>query len=319
MYGKDSEYVPDVDIVWIHWPEAMFNWSAVSEEQIERFEQSMKTWKVNSKLVYTRHNFLPHRLRTPGYVRLYEIILREADCVVHLGQESFNELAGKGSGKTRHVIIPHHVYTLYPNDVSRAEARSYLKINSQRQVLLVFGAVRHKAEKKFIHQVFKLVHHPDRLLLVPRMEYFFPAWLRFLLTKKARKILSETLNSLLSFRSKYVFGNRFIQDGFVQHYFKAADVLLIPRQDTLNSGLAFLGMAYDLPVVGPETGNIGEVLRASGNFVYDNGTAEQAAECINNIFQGKSGYHLNPVYLDNINPRFAAAQYDALFNQLILD
>ena len=55
----------------------------------------------------------------------------------------------------------------------------------------------------------------------------------------------------------------------MQCYFCAADVVLIQRLDILNSGN--LPMAYHAGkvVVGPDVGNVGQILRETGNFTFD--------------------------------------------------
>jgi hypothetical protein len=45
--------------------------------------------------------------------------------------------------------------------------------------------------------------------------------------------------------------------------------VLIPRHEALNSGNVFLGFTFGKPVVGPDIGNIGEVLTLTGNPTFD--------------------------------------------------
>jgi hypothetical protein len=61
----------------------------------------------------------------------------------------------------------------------------------------------------------------------------------------------------------------------------AADVVLIPRLKTLNSGTLPLGFTYGAVVLGPDTGNVGALLRSTGNpvFAVDALSAGQIREC----------------------------------------
>lgn len=58
------------------------------------------------------------------------------------------------------------------------------------------------------------------------------------------------------------------------YYIAASDVIFIQRKDILNSGNVPLGFLYHKVVMGPATGNIGEILAATGNptFHPDNRT-----------------------------------------------
>ncbi len=45
--------------------------------------------------------------------------------------------------------------------------------------------------------------------------------------------------------------------------------IVIPRVDSLNIGNVFLCFTFARQVIGPDIGNIGEVLKITGNPVYD--------------------------------------------------
>ena len=52
-------------------------------------------------------------------------------------------------------------------------------------------------------------------------------------------------------------------------YFCASDVVFIQRRDDLNSGNIPMAFLFKKVVVGPDTGNIGEILKSTGNPVFD--------------------------------------------------
>ena len=55
----------------------------------------------------------------------------------------------------------------------------------------------------------------------------------------------------------------------MQCYFCAADVVLIQRLDILNSGNLPMAFHAGKVVVGPYVGNVGQILRETGNFTFD--------------------------------------------------
>ena len=48
-------------------------------------------------------------------------------------------------------------------------------------------------------------------------------------------------------------------------------MVFIQRKRILNSGNLPMGFYFGKPVVGPDTGNVGEILRSTGNPVFDPG------------------------------------------------
>ena len=76
-------------------------------------------------------------------------------------------------------------------------------------------------------------------------------------------------------------------------YFMAADIVIIPRLNQLNSGLVYLAFTFSKIVVGPDIGNIGVILRKTGNFVFKPGdidsytlALQKASESLHSTLSG---------------------------------
>ena len=76
---------------------------------------------------------------------------------------------------------------------------------------------------------------------------------------------------------------RGVPDDKVPLYFSAADVLLIMRMKILNSGNLPLGFYMGNVVVGPDMGNVGEILHDTGNVTFDPNDLNSIKDA---IFQG---------------------------------
>ena len=59
-----------------------------------------------------------------------------------------------------------------------------------------------------------------------------------------------------------------ISDDLLVSICKSTDILLIIRDNSLNSGNISLGFSFGCYVIGPEIGNIGELLKQNNNMVY---------------------------------------------------
>jgi len=63
-------------------------------------------------------------------------------------------------------------------------------------------------------------------------------------------------------------------------------VVLIPRLNTLNSGVVPQAFQYGCPVAGPDIGNIGPLLRAAGNPAFVPG---QPVDCARAVMAALAG------------------------------
>jgi glycosyltransferase involved in cell wall biosynthesis len=62
---------------------------------------------------------------------------------------------------------------------------------------------------------------------------------------------------------------KFVDPADVQYYLNASDILFISKIKALNSGNVSLGFTFGKVVVGPDVGVIGEILKETGNPVYN--------------------------------------------------
>jgi hypothetical protein len=60
-----------------------------------------------------------------------------------------------------------------------------------------------------------------------------------------------------------------VPDNEVAAYAQTSNVVVIPRIQALNSGAVAFGFSFGKVVVGPDDGNIGEILHETGNPLFD--------------------------------------------------
>ncbi len=257
------------DVIHIQWPEALFDWSSPSPWELAWLEDRLDRWSSAAAIVTTVHNYEPHTL--DDCERLYEMIYRKSDGIIHLGKASRRFFFDKYSFAPDkiHTIIPHGNYACFPNHISSDEARNRLGLGQDDVVFLCFGAVRHPEERDLLIESFDRVGMGRKKMLVAgRVPP--PSWDTFLYwrIKCDRRLLIHS---------------GWIPSEDVQLYFNAADIVVIPRRGELNSGNVALGFTFGCPVVGPDEGVIGEVLKKNGNPVYEPGNARSLAEAAEEV------------------------------------
>jgi hypothetical protein len=213
-------------------------------------------------------------------------------------------------------VIPHHNYASLPSGISRADARRGFNIPADARVMLVFGAIRNREERDLVLRTFKGLR--GRNILIASRWKEIPAkvsWIRM------QGWIRDLRRLYYRLHPAYMFNYAFVAEEDAQNYLAAADVLFIPRQRVLNSGNIALGMTFGAVVVGPDTWNVGELLRSAGNPVFDPDRPETAAAAVMEGFrladEGLIGPSNRRLALSEWNTEDCAASYHRFFNELV--
>ena len=163
------------------------------------------------------------------------------------------------SSNQQHFFAPIIMYTKLVNTMSQEDARKMLHIPSDHFVYMVLGTIRNKEEKKLLERVARSLSNKE-ILHVAQWPFYG--------TK-------PILNTVRRFYQKIQFPKHIFKAADtipveqMQVYLNAADVLIIPRIHSLNSGLISLAFSFKKTVLGPSSGNIGPILAKSGNAIFD--------------------------------------------------
>lgn len=266
-FGFDFLWNDDVlnfDIVHFMWPGELVGPMSVntSVECIEQRLLKLKAKGVN--VVATCHNLAPHYSTNKDEIRCYDLVYANADLIFHLGIYSMNLFKIKYS-KAKNVLLYHHVLDeIYTNHPDKLESAKKLKLQIGKSYILCFGAFRDDEERKIIVELARKLKSEDMRILAPR----------FISIPNRRNPFFKIVPfiKLLYYKFKYpeiyIYG-RYIPDEIIPFYYAASDISLIQRVHILNSGNVPLGLYMGNVVVGPDTGNVGALLKESGNPVFD--------------------------------------------------
>jgi glycosyltransferase involved in cell wall biosynthesis len=326
FWNMQGEY----DIVHLHFPEYLtFELTkayleGLRDELIAAVDERLKFWSARAKLIVTRHVLLPHDARQdPQWEKLYELFYSYADGIAHFASASEAEFLqryrctqfNRGS-PPRHRVIPHQNYASLPNNISRTDARKRLGIPDRANVMLAFGAVRSDEERNLILNTFENVASDNKVLLVPRWREKLAnvSWIRL------RYWLRDLRRLYYRIHPQFFLGYDFVAEADTQIYLNACDVLFIPRLWVLNSGNVTLGMTFGRVVVGPDSWDVGEILREFGNPVFDPDNPRTAARAVDEGLrlaqEGKVGAANRQVALAAWEPEQCAAMYMNFYREL---
>ena len=274
FWNSDTPY----DIIHFQWPEEVTEGSCDDPDRICRLEERIAFFRSRgARFVYTRHNVRPHDAdEVTG--RAYDIIEEQSDVVVHMGRYSRDEFAARHAD-SRNVIIPHPIYQYtYKEDISMERARQYLNLPQEAFIVTSFGKFRNREERRMVTGAFRKWDEAKKFLLAPRLypfsrfnrygSNFFKRWT----SRTGYYLLIPLLNRLRRMHT----GTRMhagasdepIDNCDLPYYMAASDVIFIQRKDILNSASIPLAFLFHKVVIGPNIGNIGEILQDTGNPVF---------------------------------------------------
>jgi glycosyltransferase involved in cell wall biosynthesis len=258
----------EYDVVHLHWPESLYTPGLTPSWTDLRMLTSdvLLAWNKKASLILTLHNEQTHNSSEIGNAAIHAAV-RLVGGVIHLGEESrarFEE-TGKKSHQ-QHIYIPHQTYSSIPYIGDRKKSKQSLKFSEQTKLILAFGELRHPDERDYLLKGFGDLPFNPRVLVAPR----FGALVR---PSRRRRPLQwarwEWKNRQVIPPARLDLNRGYLSTNETALLFSAADVVVIPRLNTLNSGVLPLAFQMGRVAVGPDNGNIGHLLRESGNPTFD--------------------------------------------------
>jgi glycosyltransferase involved in cell wall biosynthesis len=245
------------DIWHFHWPERL-----AAEGRPVRIYARLLVFSVlvilaklsQTKLVWTVHNLVAH---TRAHPRLEKAFMnRFVSCVdgAILLTEHSRQLALKRYPILRTkpvVVIPHgHYLDYYPNATGREEARALLHLDSAARVLLVVGRISAYKNVVRVIEQFRLIPDSNFALLIAGESREAD------LTKKIKAAAGQDKRVRLHLEN--------ISDDSFQVFLNAADLVIVPYANLLNSGTVFLSLSFGRPVLVPMVGSMMELKSTFG-------------------------------------------------------
>lgn len=319
FWESDTTY----DIIHFQWPEEVVGWICEDHDVIHRLKERIAFFRSRgAHFVYTRHNIRPH-YANEVISRAYDIIESESDIVVHMGHYSLTEFIEKHPG-SRNVVIPHHIYQYtYKEDISIERARQYLNLPQEAFIVTAFGKFRNREERRMVLGAFRDWDEEQKLLIAPRLYPFSRRnnYGRNILKRWASRIGYYILMPLFNhiFRLQARANDEPIDECDLPYYMAASDVVFIQRKDVLNSANIPLAFLFHKIAIGPNIGNIGELLNSTGNPTFSPDNKAEIIRALEEARQlsawGKG--EMNYTYaLENMGTAKVGKQYAKLYSNL---
>ncbi len=267
------------DIFHLHWPTETIvrhpNLVVASVRAIAMLLAIDWVKTRGTKIIWTIHDQYPHSILHPKLAAWFqsEFIKRIDGCISHCqisrewAKSTFPQLSDRP-----HTVIPHgHYREFYPNQIDRQVARANLDIPSECHLLLFLGYIDYYKNVPHLVQVFQELAPTDWMLLVTG-QIEVPA---------LETQISEATGNSSQIKQKL----GFIPNEKLQEYFRAADLVVLPFQEILNSGSALLALSFDCPVLVPQKGAMPELQAQVGQEWVKLYSGELTAEVLKSGLQ----------------------------------
>jgi glycosyltransferase involved in cell wall biosynthesis len=241
------------DVVHVHWPE--WTLDARSRRRIVTMLTAL-AWarRRGTRVVWTVHNLGHHegaptasRRAWDRYARLVDGFISLTDGGVAAARAEFPALA-----RVPARVIPHgHYRDSYPNTTTREHARDSLELSDGAPVALFFGQVRPYKGVVELIDAFRGVDDPDARLVVAG--------------RPVDDAIATSVRRAADADARVQLHLGLVATDDVQQYFDAADLVVLPYVETLNSGAALLALSFDRRVLGPATGAFAELSARLGD------------------------------------------------------
>lgn len=265
------------DVLHLHWPERELNNSPNGVIAYVRLWVKLlilRRWRAKgTKIVWTVHNLRSHNRKFPRVERwFWPRFTALLDGVIGLSANGLEAVRQEypATAPIPRFVIPHGDYrNAYSGDGSNA--RSALGIEPLATVILFFGQIRPYKDVPSLIRIFRSLAAKDLVLCVAGEPSD---------RKIAEQVRAATDDDPRIRRWLY-----HIPDAEVPQFFRAANLVVLPYREILNSGAALLALSFNRPILVPHKGAMQELAEAVGHewvLTYpgdlDGETLEQAAE-----------------------------------------
>lgn len=260
------------DILHIQFPEFLGNSFVNQHKALLGIRNQLNNFKfAGTKIIWTAHNLNPHEKKYKNLI--YPTIVKESHGIIVQSQIGKKLLINKYpfAVKKQIITIPHGNYIgVYPNEITKKQARDKLKIIEEETVFLNFGLQRDYKNVYLVYQAFKKslkLNNHIRLLIFGQ-----PFTIR-------RKIFFLYLKY---FQKKVTVIPSYIPDNEIQIYFNAADIAIFAYKNIFMSGSVILAESFGLPIIAPNIGCLPDLVPESVGFLYNqNNRTDFASNIIN--------------------------------------
>jgi glycosyltransferase involved in cell wall biosynthesis len=203
--------------------------------------------KSRAKILAITDNIVPHEKKF--FDSLFtNYFLNSCDGFLSMSRSVYEQVSELQPTKPRS-YVPHPMYDMFGEKLSKSEAKQALGLDSDTHYLLFFGFIRKYKGLQLLLESFadeRLKAFPIKLIIAG--EFY-----------EDRKPYDELI-SQLGLESRLVLATDFIPNNEVSKYFSAADLVVQTYLNATQSGVTQIAYYYDKPMLVTNVGGLAELV-----------------------------------------------------------
>jgi beta-1,4-mannosyltransferase len=240
------------DVVHMHWPDTHLRthslWRAIGKHvrlgvtcAVLRARGTRIVWMIHNIEPHEKDHWLSRALFPLWFPRACTNVMALTHKGLRLAQQAYPRLPTKPS-----IVIPHgHYRNVHRTVEARASARRKLGLDEHTFTFVFFGHIRPYKNVPALIEAFRKLEEPRVQLLIAG--------------RPVRGMRAEDIRVLSEGDPRIHLHLKFIPDGDVTLYLGAADKVVIPFANVLNSGSVMLALSLNRSVLAPNLGALPEL------------------------------------------------------------
>ncbi|MFC7877394.1 glycosyltransferase [Isoptericola sp. NPDC057391] len=271
--GHDGRRL-DGQVLHLHWLNGIVQPGRNLQEafyRLDRFKREMNDLVYRGvRIVWTVHNTLAHELTYRFLeIELSQFVADIADVVHVMTPATLAETRDLYQIPAEKVVVVEHPSFdgCYPELLDRGAARTRLSMQDDDVSVLFFGGIRPYKGVPLLLDAFEIAAAAD-------------ARLRLDVAGGLGNTMNRSVVARMEELPRVVAHVRFIDDAELHVFLRAADYLVLPYENILNSGSLMLATTFGLPLVAPKLGQLKELDGAPFVEFFEAGSAPSLAAAL---------------------------------------
>jgi D-inositol-3-phosphate glycosyltransferase len=213
------------------------------------------------KVIAITDNVIPHEKRV-GDSALTNYFIKNCDAFITMSRSVLNDLE-KFTTNTKKIFLPHPIYNIFGDAVSKDDAKKFLHLNADK-LILFFGFIR---PYKGLSMLLDSMNDPRIKQL----------GIKLLVAGEYYEDKGPYLEKIKSYKleNDVIMHTDFISKEIVRYYFCAADIIVQPYLTATQSGITQIAYHFGRPMLVTNVGGLSEIVsdRRVGYVTEKNATA----------------------------------------------
>lgn len=246
----------------------------------------MHSKKHSPKIIAIVHNIKPTKPRL-GDNALIQFFTNSCHGFVCLSKLVIDDLSEYTPNPNK-IFVPHPVYDIFGDKISKEEARKYLGLADDEKILLFFGIIRKNKGLELLLQSLAL-------------EKLRKQKIKLLVAGEFQEGKSDILNlvNTLKLNDNIVIADKFIPLEVVKYYFCAADLVTQPYIEAMQSGITQIAYNFERPMLVTNVGGMSDIVFHNKTGYVTEVSSEAIANAIVDYYENnREGYMSDQVGLE---------------------